>query len=66
MTATTAGVGLVVIVLLWSGVIAASGLHTRSDVFRLVCGPACLLMIAEMLFSFRMYTGRARHQSPAA
>jgi hypothetical protein len=66
MTATTAGVGLVVIGLLWSGVIAASGLHTRSDVYGLVCGPACLLMIVEMLVSFKMYSGRARHQSPAA
>jgi heme/copper-type cytochrome/quinol oxidase subunit 4 len=65
MTATTVGVGIVVIGLLWSTAIATSGLHTRSDVFGLVCGPACLLMIVEMLFSFRMYSGRARHHSSA-
>lgn len=66
MTATTIGVGVVVIALIGSGVIAASGLHTRSDLFGLVCGPACLLMIVEMLVSFNMYSGRARHQSRAA
>ena len=66
MTATTVGVGVVVIGLLRSGVVATSGLHTWHDLFGLVCGPACLLMIVEMLFSFNMYSGRARHQGPAA
>jgi hypothetical protein len=65
MTAVTVGVGIVVIALLWSGVIARSGLHTWLDPFGLVCGPACLLMIAQMLFSFNMYSGRAGQQSPA-
>jgi hypothetical protein len=52
--------------LLWSGVIVASGLQNRQSLFGLVCGPACLVMILEMLFSFNMYSGRARRQSPAA
>jgi hypothetical protein len=66
MTASTAGVGLVVIGLLGSGAIAASGLQNWHSLFGLICGPACLVMIVEMLFSFNMYSGRARRQSPAA
>jgi hypothetical protein len=66
MTASTLGVGIVVIGLLASGVIAASGLQTWHSLFGLICGPACLVMIVEMLISFNMYSGRASHHSPAA
>jgi len=66
MTASTIGVGLAVAGLLWSGVIAASGLPNWHGLFMLICGPACLVMIVEMLVSFNMYSGRAHRQSPAA
>jgi hypothetical protein len=66
MTASTIAVGMVVIGLLASGVIATSGLQNWHSLFGLICGPACLVMIVEMLISFNMYSGRARHQSPAA
>ena len=66
MTAGTVGVGIVVIALLWSGVISTSGLFIWRDVFGLVCGPACLIMAVQMLVSFNMYSGRARHQSRVA
>jgi hypothetical protein len=64
MTGTTIGVGLAMVGLVWSGVISTAGLQTWRDVFGLVCGPACLLMIVQMLISFNMYSGRAQH-SPA-
>jgi hypothetical protein len=66
MTGSTIGVGIVVIGLLWSGVISASGLAGWHSLFGLICGPACLIMIVEMLFSFNMYSGRVRHHSHAA
>ncbi len=66
MTGSTIGVGILVTGLLWFGIIPASGLHDWHSLFGLVCGPACLLMIVEMLISFDMYSGRALHQSPAA
>ena len=66
MTGSTFAVGTVVIGLLWSGAISASGLHTWRDLFSMICGPACLVMIIEMLISFGMYSGRARQQRPAA
>jgi hypothetical protein len=66
MTGSTVGAGVLLAGLLWSGIIPASGLQTWHSLFGLVCGPACLLMIVEMLFSFGMYSGRARHQGPAA
>jgi hypothetical protein len=66
MTGSTIGVGIVVIGLLWSGAISASGLPGWHSLLGLICGPACLIMIVEMLFSFNMYSGRARHHSPAA
>jgi hypothetical protein len=59
MTGSTLGVGLVVLGLLWSGVIASSGLQNWHGLFGLVCGPACLVMIVEMSISFNMYSGRA-------
>ena len=52
MTGSTIAVGIVVIGLLWSGAISASGLHTWHDLFSMICGPACLVMIIEMLISF--------------
>ena len=61
MTGSTMAVGAVVIGLLWSGVLSPSGLPTWHALFGLVCGPACLLMIAEMLLSFGMYSGQSRH-----
>jgi hypothetical protein len=51
----------VVIALLWSGAISASGVQTWHSLFGLICGPACLVMVVEMLLSFNMYSGRARH-----
>jgi hypothetical protein len=63
MTGTTIGVGIAMVGLVWSGAISTTGLQTWSDVFGLVCGPACLLMIVEMLISFKMYSGRAQHSS---
>jgi hypothetical protein len=66
MTASTLAVGIVVIGLLASGVIAASGLQNWHSLFGLICGPACLVMIVEMLISFNTYSGRAHHHSPAA
>jgi hypothetical protein len=66
MTGSTIAVGMVVIGLLWSGVIATSGLHTWRDLFSMICGPACLVMIVEMVISFGMYSGRARQQRRAA
>jgi hypothetical protein len=66
MTGSTIAVGIVVIGLLRSGVISTSGLHTWHDLFGMVCGPACLIMIVEMLISVGMYSGRAGQQSRAA
>jgi hypothetical protein len=66
MTGSTLAVGIVVIGLLWSGAISASGLHTWRDLFSMICGPACLVMIVEMVISFGMYSGRARQQRPVA
>jgi heme/copper-type cytochrome/quinol oxidase subunit 4 len=63
MTGTTIVVGIAMAGLVWSGVISTTGLQTWRDVFGLVCGPACLLMIVEMLISFNMYSGRAQHRS---
>jgi hypothetical protein len=51
MTGSTIAVGIVVTGLLWSGAIPASGLHTWRDLFAMICGPACLVMIVEMLIS---------------
>jgi hypothetical protein len=66
MTASTLAVGMVVVGLLASGVIATSGLQSWHSLFALICGPACLVMIVEMLISFNMYSGRVHHQGPAA
>jgi hypothetical protein len=66
MTGSTLAVGIVVIGLLWSGAISTSGLHTWRDLFSLICGPACLVMIVEMVLSFGMYSGRASQERPAA
>jgi hypothetical protein len=57
MTGTTIGVGTAVIGLVWSGVIPTTDLQAWRDVFGLICGPACLFMIVEMLISFNMYSG---------
>ena len=66
MTGSTVGVGIVVIALLWSGAISASGVPAWHSLFGLICPPACLVMVVEMLFSFNTYSGRARHHRPAA
>ncbi len=66
MTGSTIGVGLLLARLLWSGVIPASGMQNWHSLFALVCGPACLLMIVEMLISYCMYSGPARRQGPEA
>jgi hypothetical protein len=59
MAGSTLGVAIVVAALLWSGIIAASGLPNWHSLFGLVCLPACLVMVVEMLISFNMYSGRA-------
>jgi hypothetical protein len=66
MTGSTIGVGLVMAALLWSGVIPTTGVQSWHSLFMLVCGPACLLMIAEMLIGYRAYSGRARRPRSAA
>jgi hypothetical protein len=66
MTGSTILVGLVVIGLLWSGAIATDGLQNWHSLYGLICPPACLVMVVEMLISFNMYSGRARHQGTAA
>jgi hypothetical protein len=66
MTGSTVGVGIVVIALLWSGTISSSGPQTWQSLFGLICPPACLIMVVEMLLSFNMYSGRARHHRTAA
>jgi hypothetical protein len=59
MTASTIAVAVVVIGLLWSGLIATTGdLQTWRGLFGLVCGPACMVMVVQMLISFNMYSGR--------
>jgi hypothetical protein len=66
MTGSTLGVGVLMAGLLWSGVIPTAGVQTWHSLFMLVCGPACLLMIAEMAMSFGAYSGRAHHPHSAA
>jgi len=66
MTGSTIGVGIVVIGLVWSGAISASGMQTWHGLFGLICPPACLIMVVEMLVSFNMYSGRAHHHRTAA
>lgn len=39
--------------------ISASSFTSWGTVFGLVCGPACALMGAQMLLSYRMYAGQA-------
>ena len=65
-TGSTIGVGIIVIALLWSGAISANGLQTWHSLYGLICPPARLIMIVEMLTSFDMYSGRARHHGTAA
>ena len=66
MTGSTVGVSVVVIALLWSGAIAVSSPPTWHSLFGLICGPACLIMVVEMLLSFTMYSGRAHHHRTTA
>ena len=66
MTGSTIGVGIVVIGLLWSGAISTPGLQNWHSLFGLICPPACLIMIVEMLISFNMYSGGARRHGAAA
>ena len=65
MTGSTVGVGIVVIALLWSGAISASGPQTAKPV-RAALPPACLVMVVETLLGFNKYSGRARHRRSAA
>ena len=66
MTGTTLGVGVLMAGLLWSGVIPTTGVPSWHSLFMLVCGPACLLMVAEMAIGFGAYSGRARRPRSAA
>jgi hypothetical protein len=66
MTGTTLGVGMLLAALLWAGVIPTTGVQNWHSLFMLVCGPACLLMIAEMAIGFGAYSGRALHRHSAA
>jgi len=43
-----------------------TALQSWHTLFGLVCGPACLPMVVEMLISFGAYSGRARHPRSAA
>jgi hypothetical protein len=61
MTGTTLGVGVLMAALLWSGVIPTTGVQNWHSLFMLVCGPACLLMIGEMLIGYGTYSARAGH-----
>lgn len=63
MSGTTLAVGVVLAGLLWSG--AIRGTFDSQSLFGLVCAPACLLMIGQMLLSFPMYSGRALHHNRA-
>jgi hypothetical protein len=65
MTGSTIAVGAVVTGLLASGAISADSLVNWHSLFGLICGPACLIMIVEMLGSFSMYSGRTRHHGTA-
>jgi len=56
----------VVIALLWSGAISASGPQTWQSRFGLIWPPACLVMVVETLLGFNKYSGRARHRRSAA
>ena len=58
----------VVIALLWSGAISASGPQTWQSRFGLIWPPACLVMVVETLLDFNkvLYSGRARHHGSAA
>jgi hypothetical protein len=55
MTGSTLGASVLMAGLLWSGVIPATGVQNWHSLFMLVCGPACLLMVAEMLIDFGTY-----------
>jgi hypothetical protein len=61
MTGTTIGAGVVMAALLGSDVIPTVGVQAWHGLFMRVCGPACLLMIAEMPISSGTYSGQARH-----
>lgn len=62
MSAGTVAVGVLVIGALSFGLVAPSSLRSWSPLYGLVCGPACVVMFVEMLFSFGMYGGRTdRH-----
>jgi hypothetical protein len=65
MAASTAAVGLAVIAALSFGLIPARSLPDWSSLYGLVCGPACVLMFVQMLFSFGMYSGWTAHDAPA-
>ena len=66
MTGTTIAVGAVLVGLIRFGVISTSGLDGWGTLFGMVCGPACLIMVVQMLISFGMYSGATRHHgSPA-
>jgi hypothetical protein len=57
-----------VIALLWSGAISASGPQTWQSRFGLIWPPACPVMVVETLLDFNkfLYSGRARHHGSAA
>ena len=45
----------------WAGVIQVAAPLGWFSLFALMCGPACLLMAADMLVRHKHYTGRPQH-----
>jgi hypothetical protein len=60
MAGATIGLGIVMIALDWLDVVQQSSV--RGWVFGF-CGPACVVMVAVMLFRLGLYTGRTGHQT---
>jgi hypothetical protein len=48
------------------GAVTAPCPSQAPPLFGLICLPACLIMVVEMLTSFNMYSGRERHHRTAA
>jgi hypothetical protein len=48
------------------GAVTAPCPSQAPPLFGLICLPACLIMVVEMLISFNVYSGRERHHRTAA
>lgn len=49
MNAVTVAVGLVIMGAIWIGLLGPQALPTWGEVFMIVCGPACVVMIIQMI-----------------